>query len=99
MKKKQSNGLSTKSAALAAIGLALTLGSAALADETVTVSRARPEKTDGLYNAFEVAIGGGYLQGVGDVGRAAPSLTDSSGPGASLEVDLGWRMTPASLGR
>jgi len=79
------------------VGLVLLLGSAALADETVSVSRAAPEKTAGLYNALEIAVGGGYSQGVGNVGSGVPSLTDSGGAGTSLELDVGWRIDPHFL--
>ncbi len=79
------------------VGLVLFLGSAALADETVGVSRATPEKTAGLYNALEVGIAAGYSQGVGDVGNRVPSLTDSGGAGTSLELDVGWRIDPHFL--
>src|SRR5262249_60667503 len=79
------------------VGLGLLLGSAALADETVSVSRATPEKTAGLYNALEIAVGGGYSQGVGSVGTGVPSLTDSGGAGTSLELDVGWRIDPHFL--
>ncbi len=69
-------------------------GGLALADDTVVVSTSAPEKTSGLYNAFEVGVGFGYSQGVGDVGRNVPSLTDSGGAGTSAELDLGWRINP-----
>jgi len=97
MKTKTSSRLLTKRVAYAVAGLALSIGSAALAEETVAVSSSAPEKTRGLYNAFELGIGAGYSQGVGDVGRGVPSLTDSGGPGTSVEVDLGWRIDPNFL--
>lgn len=79
------------------VGLVLLLGSGALADETVGVSRAAPEKTAGLYNALEISVGAGYTQGVGNVGSGVPSLTDSGGAGTSLELDVGWRIDPHFL--
>ena len=78
-------------------GLVLFLGSAAFADQTVVISSAAPEKTSGLYNALEIGIAAGYSQGVGNVGSGVPSLTDSGGPGTSLELDVGWRIDPHFL--
>ena len=97
MKTTQSSRGLAKTVAYAAVGLVLSVGTAALADETVSVSRASSEKTGGLYNAFEIAIAAGYTQGVGDVGAGVPSLTNSGGPGTSLELDLGWRIDPHFL--
>src|SRR5260370_30618822 len=94
MKTKQSSRGLAKTVAYAVAGLVLSVGTAALADETVSVSRASSEKTGGLYNAFEIAIAAGYTQGVGDVGAGVPSLTNSGGPGTALELDLGWRIDP-----
>jgi hypothetical protein len=98
MKTKTNSRVLTK-VAFAAAGLVLSIGSVALADETTTtvVSTSAPEKTSGLYNAFEVGVGAGYSQGVGNVGANVPSLTDSGGPGTSLELDLGWRIDPHFL--
>src|SRR5262249_60950721 len=79
------------------VGLVLLLGSGALADETVSVSRATPEKTAGLYNALEIAVGGGYSQGVGNVGAGVPSLTDSGGGGAPPRLGVGWGVGPPFL--
>ena len=79
------------------VGLVLFLGSAAFADQTVVISSAAPEKTSGLYNALEIGIAAGYSQGVGNVGSGVPSLTDSGGPGTSLELDVGWRIDPHFL--
>ncbi len=97
MKSKTSSRVLVKRFAFAVTGLGLLVGSAALADETVVVSAGSPEKRSGLYNAFEIGIGAGYTQGVGDVGRSVPSLTDSGGAGTSLELDLGWRIDPHFL--
>jgi hypothetical protein len=87
----------TKKIAFAVTGLALSVGSVALADDGVEVSASAPDKTAGLYNALEIGIGGGYSQGVGNVGANVPSLTDSGGPGTSLELDIGWRIDPHFL--
>ncbi len=97
MKTKTSSRLWSKNVTFAVAGLALTFGSLALAEEEVTVSWSAPEKASGLYNGFELGLGAGYSQGVGNVGRSMPSLTDSGGAGAALELDLGWRIDPHFL--
>src|SRR6266851_6482539 len=97
MKTKESSRGLAKTVAYAAAGLVLSVGTAAMADETVSVSRGSSAKTGGLYHAFEIAIAAGYTQGVGDVGAGVPSLTNSGGPGTSLELDLGWRIDPHFL--
>jgi hypothetical protein len=83
-----------RSAAFAIAGCLLAIGSTARADETTVVSRSAPDTKTGLYNAFEIGIGAGYVQGVGDVGDGVHSLTDSGGPGVFGELDLGWRINP-----
>jgi hypothetical protein len=45
-------------------------------------------------NAFEVAVGTGYAQGGGKLGGSMGSLEDVAGPGAAVEVDLGYRILP-----
>jgi hypothetical protein len=44
-------------------------------------------------SAVEVAIGAGYTQGVGGAGSAG-SVQDVTGPGGSLELHIGYRVTP-----
>lgn len=79
--------------AMAAAGL-LSAASVAFADETTVVSSQASDKKSGLYNAFEIGLGAGYSQGVGNVGDNVRSLTDIGGPGVSGELDLGWRINP-----
>lgn len=45
-------------------------------------------------NAFEIAVGTGYTQGGGKLGGALGNLEDISGPGAAVELDLGYRIIP-----
>jgi len=45
------------------------------------------------HRALEVAIGGGYTQGVGGAGTAG-SVEDLTGPGGGIELQLGLRATP-----
>jgi hypothetical protein len=46
-------------------------------------------------NALEIAIGTGYSQGGGKLGGSMRNLEDISGPGASVELDLGYRIIPS----
>jgi hypothetical protein len=43
--------------------------------------------------AFEVALGGGYTQGVGGAGSVG-TVQDATGPGGNLELQLGLRAVP-----
>jgi len=45
-------------------------------------------------NALEIAVGTGYTQGGGKLGGALGNLEDVSGPGAAVELDLGYRIIP-----
>ena len=47
-----------------------------------------------LSDAFEISVGTGYSQGGGPVGGELMHLEDISGPGASVEIDLGYRINP-----
>jgi hypothetical protein len=75
---------------------AVVLGaSAALAQESV------PNETTGfdrpvpaVSRALEIAVGGGYLQGVGDIAGIGPRVQDLSGPGGTVELKVGYRATP-----
>jgi len=44
--------------------------------------------------ALEIAIGGNYTQGFGDLGGGMASAQDVSGPGGGIELQLGYRATP-----
>lgn len=43
---------------------------------------------------FEIAVATGYAQGGGKLGGTLGSLEDVAGPGAAVEVDLGYRIIP-----
>src|SRR5258708_28183490 len=83
-----------RNSVFAIAGLMLLVGSTAFADETAIISSEAPNQNTALYNAFEIGLGFGYSQGVGDVGTGVRSLTDSGGPGVLGELDLGWRVNP-----
>jgi len=72
-------------------------------------AHAQPETTDTsssvdhhvapVSSAFEIGVGTGYAQGGGKLGGGMRNLEDVSGPGAAVELDLGYRVMPAlSLG-
>src|SRR5512144_1876419 len=44
--------------------------------------------------ALEIAVGGGYLQGVGDIADKGARIQDLSGPGGTVELQVGYRATP-----
>jgi hypothetical protein len=45
-------------------------------------------------NAFEIGVATGYTQGGGKLGGSMGSLEDVAGPGAAVELDLGYRVIP-----
>ena len=47
-----------------------------------------------VQSALEIAVGTGYTQGGGKLGGALGNLEDISGPGAAVELDLGYRIIP-----
>lgn len=69
-----------------------------------TVALAQPEPAESgsgfdhevpaVNSAFEIGVGTGYTQGGGKLGGAMGSLEDVSGPGAAVEVDVGYRILP-----
>jgi hypothetical protein len=46
-----------------------------------------------LHDALEIAIGGGYMQGLGDTG-AGVDVEDVAGPGGNGELQIGYRISP-----
>src|SRR5262249_24397465 len=47
-----------------------------------------------IAGALEIGVGGGYAQSTGDIGARVPTLGDLSGPGGTVELKLGYRVTP-----
>jgi hypothetical protein len=47
-----------------------------------------------ISGALEIAVGGNYTQGAGDLGGGMASMQDVSGPGGGIELQLGYRVTP-----
>jgi hypothetical protein len=71
------------------LSLSLTLAATpALADSDWAFDAEMP-----LAGRFEIAVGGGYLQGGGDSGIGG-DVRDLAGPGGNAEVQIGYRITP-----
>lgn len=80
------------------------LFSAVLATVVPAVVSAQPEPADtvGLGHpvaavadrTFEIGVAAGYAQGGGKLGGTLGSLEDVAGPGAAVEVDVGYRILP-----
>jgi len=73
------------------------------------IALAQPESPDtttgfdhavpAVQNGFEIGVATGYTQGGGKLGGNMGSLEDVSGPGGTVELDLGYRIFPQlSLG-
>jgi len=45
-------------------------------------------------NAWEIGLGFGYSQGVGDIGGNSPTLTDLTHGGGEVQLSLGYRINP-----
>ncbi len=82
------------------IALLSSLAGAILA--TATSADAEPTADTGppivavaaISNAFEIAVGVGYMQGVGDIGDGMHSVEDLSKAGGGATLELAYRITP-----
>src|SRR5262249_4205439 len=74
---------------LAASGAAL-----ALEDDAGAVDRAVAP----VSGALEISVGGGYLQGVGDIQGGGASVQDLAGAGAAGELKVGYRVSGGLAG-
>lgn len=72
-------------------------GGVASAEEPVAVDTASSSHFDHatptVSDAFELSLGVGYAQGVGDIADGA-SMQDVSGAGGTVQLQLGYRLTP-----
>lgn len=59
------------------------------ADTSVTTGAPAP-----ISNAVEIAVGGGYMQGVGRVGDSTSNVEDLSRSGGGANLEVGYRLTP-----
>jgi hypothetical protein len=67
----------------------LLLTTSAGAEPTAIRSEVAP-----ISNALEIAIGGAYMQGAGDIGAGMASVEDLQRGGGGAELQLGYRLTP-----
>ncbi|MDX2086725.1 MAG: hypothetical protein SFX73_02690 [Kofleriaceae bacterium] len=69
--------------------LLLTVPAIASAEDVSVSSKHAP-----VESAFEIGVGAGYAQGVGELGRDLADLDDVAGPGGAVELNLGYRVIP-----
>lgn len=70
--------------------LSLVVPSIALAQEGTSITAEHAP----VKSAFEIGVGAGYTQGVGELGANLADLDDVAGPGGAVEVQLGYRIIP-----
>jgi hypothetical protein len=64
--------------------------------DTAGVSTAPLRRSiDAPSSAWEIGLGVGYSQGVGDIGTNSPNLTDLSDGGGEIQLNLGYRINPS----
>jgi len=67
----------------------------ALAQEEAAVSAPASDRSPGAPSrAWEIGLGLGYSQGVGDIGGNSPTLTDLTHGGGELQLNIGYRIDP-----
>jgi outer membrane protein W len=74
------------------IAIAAALLAAPAFAQEVTASSPPPARA--ADNAFEITLGLGYAQGLGDIGGGQRNLTDQSSAGGELQFGLGYRINP-----
>jgi len=75
--------------------IAAAAGGSALADEpSDSMANTWDHPVAAPTNAFELTIGGGYAQGVGDIRQNGPSIHDFSHAGAQVELKAAYRIIP-----
>src|SRR5215813_9318269 len=68
-------------------------GPDALNPDAFNLSAALDRPVTPTQRALEVAVGGGYTQGVGGAGSAG-NIEDVTGPGGTIALEVGVRATP-----
>jgi len=63
-------------------------------ESEVSASPVRRDAGGAPSNAWEIGLGVGYSQGVGDIGGNSPSLTDLTHGGGEVQLNLGYRINP-----
>src|SRR5262245_16138232 len=74
-------------------GAAAHAGPDALNPDAFNLSAALDRPVAPTQGSLEIAVGGGYTQGVGGAGSAG-NIEDMTGPGGTIEVQVGVRATP-----
>src|SRR5438128_2114354 len=76
--------------------LATAAAQPALADENVeeVTGSARPRVSGAPDRAFEIGVGFGYSQGVGNIANSSPTLNDLTHGGAEVQLNAGYRINP-----
>ena len=69
-------------------------GVAGAQEQADTLSTGFDHPVPAVSRALEIAVGGGYLQGAGDIAQGAARVQDLSGPGGTVELQLAYRATP-----
>jgi hypothetical protein len=63
-------------------------------ESEVSARSARRSTAGAPSNAWEIGLGVGYSQGVGDIGGNSPTLTDLTHGGGEVQLNLGYRINP-----
>jgi Outer membrane protein beta-barrel domain len=67
----------------------------ALAQDNTEVTASVPRRAaGGPSRAWEIGLGIGYTQGVGDIGSNSPGLNDIAHGGGEVQLNLGYRINP-----
>jgi len=88
------SGLTEKMVMGVVVGTILAIGGGARAAGPADARPGVDHPVAAVDRALEIAVGGGYLQGAGDVAESQATVDDLSGPGSSLELQIGVRVTP-----
>jgi len=84
--------------AVIAIVTAASAAGPALAQETAEVTTTTFQRASSAPNrAWEIGVGLGYSQGVGDIGTNSPTLNDLSHGGGEVQLNVGYRINPKWL--
>src|SRR5438105_14264588 len=63
-------------------------------ESEVSASPVRRSTAGAPGSAWEIGLGFGYSQGVGDIGGNSPTLTDLTHGGGEVQLSLGYRINP-----
>jgi hypothetical protein len=63
-------------------------------NESIDTQSTLDHDVPSVKNALEIGVATGYSQGGGKLGSTMSNLEDVAGPGAAVEVDVGYRLIP-----